>query len=145
MIPPFDTRGNLPPGIHWTTWDEVEARFGLNEHRQKLLVGLNLAIEALQLAGCQAIYINGSFVTSKELPGDFDACWDIENVDPYHLDPVLLTFDDRRAAQKAKYLGELFPAQFTADEVGNVFLDFFQRDREGNAKGLVALRLEDVR
>ena len=81
-------------------------------------------------------------MTAKEVPNDFDACWDIEDVSPELLDPILLKIDDGRAAQKAKYLGELFPAQTREAGSGRVFLDFFQVDKEtGNPKGVVALDL----
>ena len=49
----------------------------------------------------------------------------MEGVDPDQLDPILLTFDRGRAAQKAKYPGELFPAQFTEGGSGMTFLNFF--------------------
>lgn len=142
MIPPFDDSGNLPPGVHEATWDEFADRFGITPQRRALLAGLYSALQVLQSAGCRAVYIDGSFVTNKLVPNDFDACWDIEGVNPDQLDPVLLTFDDRRAAQKAKYLGELFPAQLTEGGSGGSFLAFFQVDKEtGNPKGIVALDL----
>ena len=56
-------------------------------------------------AGCRTVYLNGSFVTSKTFPNDYDACWEEAGVDPAALDPVLLTFDPGRATQKAKYMG----------------------------------------
>jgi hypothetical protein len=103
---------------------------------------LGAAIEALRRAGCRTVYIDGSFVTAKASPGDFDACWDMEGVHPARLDPVLLTFDAGRRTQKATYGGELFPAQVTADEAGTVFLDFFQVDkRTGRSKGIIRLSL----
>jgi len=71
----------LPPGIHEATWAEVVAVFGYTEHRRTLLVGLKAAFEFLRSAGCRRAYIDGSFVTSKEIPGDFDACWEVEGVD----------------------------------------------------------------
>lgn len=43
------------------------------------------------------------------------------------------------AAQKAKYGGELFPANGPADPAGKAFFDFFQVDREGQRKGIVAI------
>lgn len=104
MIPGFEpASGNLPPGIHEATWDEFSRRFGSNGHRRALLAGLKAALMALRSAGCRRLYIGGSFVTAKELPADFDACWEAGDVDPSLLDPVLLDFRDRRAAQKAKY------------------------------------------
>ena len=142
MIPPFDTVGNLPPGIHWVTWEDLAKHFGTSPYRSKLLEGLKRALQSLADAGCQSVYIDGSFVTAKEIPGDFDACWDPVGVDGTRLDPVLLDFTNRRAAQKAKYGGELFPSLALADPAGNTFLEFFQIDkRTGEAKGIIAIDL----
>ena len=142
MIPQFDADGLLPPGIHWATWDEVTATFGNTPWRRRLLDGLEMAINILRRAGCRTVYIDGSFVTSKEVPNDFDACWEEAGVTPELLDPVLLEFDAGRAAQKARYLGELFPASLGATVEGMSFLEFFQTDREtGGSKGIVAVDL----
>ena len=117
-------------------------RFGGTPWRQQLLEGLRSALENLREAGCQTAYIDGSFVTGKDVPGDYDACWDEHGVDPDVLDPVLLTFDPGRAAQKAKYLGELFPATAPASETGLSFFEFFQTDKEsGEPKGIIAIDL----
>ena len=106
------------------------------------MAGLRAALESLKSAGCRTVYLNGSFVTSKEAPNDFDACWDEAGVDPHVLDPVLLIFDPGRATQKAKFLGELFPASIVADPNGLSFLEFFQTDREtGRRKGIIAIDL----
>jgi hypothetical protein len=142
MIPLFDDTGNLPPGIHEATWQEFVDCFGTTPHRRVLLEGLQTALEALRDAGCSMAYINGSFVTAKRRPNDFDGCWDIEGVDPDRLDPILLSFDRGRAAQKARYRGELFPAQFHEGGSGGTFLEFFQIDKEtGNPKGIIVLDL----
>jgi hypothetical protein len=63
-------------------------------------------------------------------------------VDPAAIDPVLLDFRHPRAAQKAKYGGELFVADSPATPHGARFLDFFQVDKTtGQPKGIVALEL----
>lgn len=111
MLPEFNSDGRLPIGIHWATWGETESRFGFNSRRRKLIGGLRRALKALKTAGCQSVYLDGSFVTAKTEPGDYDACWEIEGVDVEKLDPVFLDFSRNRAAQKRKYLGEFFPAQ----------------------------------
>jgi hypothetical protein len=139
MIPPFDAAGNLPPGVHKATWDEFVARFGTTSRRLALLAGLKAALDALRAAGCRRAYLDGSFVTAKPDPGDFDGCWETDGVDPVRLDPVLATFDRGRQAQKAKYGGELFFAHAPADSAATRFVDFFQRDRSGLPKGIVAL------
>ena len=101
-----------------------------------------MALDSLNRAGCQTVYIDGSFVTDKEVPNDFDACWEETGVAPELLDPVLLRFDAGRAAQKARYLGELFPASIRATAAGMSFREFFQTDREtGRPKGIVAMDL----
>ena len=46
--------------------------------------------KACESASCQTGYLDGSFVSSKLEPGDFDACWDEKGVDLDKLDPVLL-------------------------------------------------------
>ncbi len=145
MLPDFESGGNLPPGVHWATWDEIVERFGTTQWRRELLEGFWGALDGLKRAGCRTVYLDGSFVTDKEVPGDFDACWDEVGVEMTLIDPVLLEFDRGRAAQKAKFRGEFFPASWTARMRGDVFLEFFQIDREtGEPKGIVALDLGGI-
>jgi hypothetical protein len=77
----FSTNGTLPSGIHLATWQQVEELLAFNDRRRELLAGFKRACEPLQKTGCQRIYICGSFVTNKEFPGDFDVCWEDDNVD----------------------------------------------------------------
>jgi hypothetical protein len=114
--------------MHWATWEEVVERFGGMASRQHLIDGLRLALLGLRAAGCRTVYVDGSFVTDKADPGDFDACWERQGIDPSNLDPIFYAFDDDRAAQKARFGGELFPADAIADIYGNRFIDFFQID-----------------
>ena len=142
MIPANDVAGNLPPGIHWASWSEISARFGSTVWRRSLLAGLRAALTDLKAAGCKTVYLNGSFVTGKDVPGDFDGCWEPGGVDPDLLDPTLLDFDNKRKKQKARYLGELFISSMQADGVGNTFLEFFQIDKyTGDPKGIIAIDL----
>ena len=146
MIPQFNTDGLLPLGVHWASWNELLDRFGNNTWRRHLLIGLRAALDNLKSAGCRIVYLNGSFVTNKDIPNDYDACWEEDQVDPDLLDPVLLTFNSGRAAQKAKYMGELFPASVIADVGGLSFLEFFQTDKDtGRPKGIIAIDLGDLR
>jgi hypothetical protein len=139
-IPDFDPgTGNLPRGVHDATWDELAAAFGFSDRRLELLRGLREALESLGRANCERAYIDGSFVTEKPSPGDFDGCRETHGVDPTRLDAELLDFSRARAAQKARYGGEMFPANGAADPGGTAFLDFFQQTREGQPKGIVAI------
>lgn len=89
--------------------------------------GLRSASENLARDGCRTAYINGSFVTDKELPNDLDASWKEDGVAPGLLDPDLLIFDLGRKAQKAKFFGELFAASLISAEDGLSFLEFPKR------------------
>jgi hypothetical protein len=137
----FDSSGNLPAGVHECTWEEVVQIFGWNERRRHLLRGLKRALDSLKAAGCLRAYIDGSFVTAKEDPGDYDGCWEVNNVDPVRLDPVLLDFRFARLSQKVKYYGEMFPASGVAElSTRSTYLEFFQRDKNsGDAKGIITI------
>lgn len=145
MIPDFDpVTGNLPARGHAVSWQDMLDRFGQTPWRRKLLAGMLEALRLLKAAGCARAYIDGSFVTAKEEPGNFDACWDAQGVDFDRVDDRLLTFDRGRATQKAAFLGELFVTDGRADPQGTLFRDFFQTDRDGRRKGIVVIDLKDL-
>lgn len=145
MIPEFDENGNLPLGVHWAEWQEFKERFGYNRRRLSLIAGLKLAIQELKEAGCSIIYINGSFTSSKPNPGDFDCCWEESGVNAYELKllaPTIYNFALQRTQQKAKYKGEIFPANYPANETGTLYIDFFKFDtRTDISKGIIAIDL----
>ncbi|HWY90626.1 MAG TPA: hypothetical protein VNY31_08135 [Solirubrobacteraceae bacterium] len=142
MIPEFDECGNLPPGSHRATWTEIVTCYATSTRRRDLLDGLLDALRSLKAAGCGAAYLDGSFVTAKEHPGDFDVCWEPVGVVLDRLDPELQDFSDRCAAQKARYGGELYPADWAAEPGGMCFRDYFQRDAiTRQPKGIIAIDL----
>ena len=141
MIPPCDkATGYLPPGVHKASWPDLAPHFDTNSHRTWLLEGLQNALRNLAQAGCGFILLDGSFVSQKPLPQDYDGAWDTVGVDPNLLDPVLLDFSKKRAAMKAKYGGELFPATAHAAP-GILYRDFFLEDRNGVPKGVIHIDL----
>ena len=145
MIPDFDITGNLPPGVHWASWAQFAAVFAFTAHREILIQGLKRALKNLHTAGCSLAYIDGSFVTSKSYPRDFDVCWDTEGVDPSKLNPIFLDFENGRRRQKAEFGGELFPSKISESKSGQLFIDFFQVDKNsGKPKGIVAINLKTL-
>ena len=133
MLPPFDRNGNLPPGVHQADWPEFIARYGITPHRQGLIGGLERAMTCLRAAGCTRVYVDGSFVTAKESPGDYDVAWDPTDVDVPRLlanEPVFGDFSHGCVSQKAKYGGEFFPSSFEERLTGSTFVEFFQTDRD---------------
>lgn len=139
----FETNGNLRAGIHIMTIDEFEKEFGYNAHRKKLITGLKIGLNELKDCGCKHLYIDGSFVTTKENPTDFDSCWDPTGVDLIKLKttyPTIIDFTDHRKNQKIKYYGEFFPSTIKANPY-DIYINFFQKDKNGNPKGIVLINL----
>jgi uncharacterized protein DUF6932 len=142
VIPPFQPDGSLPPGVHWADSTEIQSRFGQTPHRFQLLQGFWRAVKELKAAGCKVVFLDGSFVTAKDSPNDYDACWETSGVDPGLLHAVFFDFTHRRAAQKARFQGEFFPADLQEGPSGNTFLEFFQLDKQtGDPKGIIGLQL----
>lgn len=144
MIPDFIDIGAtwrvLPPGIHGATLEEIELRFAGSLQRRRLFMGLIEGITALRMANCSEIYLDGSFVTEKEIPGDYDACWNPIGVDDKKLDPVFLDFTNGRKTQKLKFLGEYFPSSATETSSGFSFLEYFQIEKDTKkAKGIIRI------
>jgi hypothetical protein len=132
----------LPPGIHEATLEELETRFATTPHRAWLFGGFLRVVEELRRAGCATVFLDGSFITAKPHPGDYDGLWDLNGVDPNRLDPVLLDFDKKRAAQKAKYFGEMFLMQLP-HQPG--LLPFFQKEKfSDEPKGIVRITLSQA-
>ena len=143
MIPKFNKQGYLPPGKHKTTWSEFESYFAYNDPRQALMLGVKAAVDNLKRAGCQNIYINGSFVTAKSEPNDWDACWEITGVDFDKLDSTIVDEEFNHRRRKAKYLGDLF---LNAPNLpGHNYVEFFQKSRDGIRKGIIVISLATLK
>lgn len=138
----------LPPGVHWASLTEVEARFAVNEHRAWLFEGIVQVSAALARAKCRRMFLDGSYVSSKARPNDFDGCWDPIGVASLLLDPVLLDFTNERAAQKAKYRGEMFISTMTngivsSNDPSSTYLEFLQTEKNtGGRKGIIGINLK---
>ena len=138
---PGAPHATLPAGVHWTSLGEIEARFAQDRWRAHLFSGFRAAYDELVSAGCRCIYLDGSFVSDKAFPGDFDGCWDPTGVSAAKLNPILLDFSNKRAAQKQKYFGEMFISS-TGAGTGQTYLDFFQVDKNtGLPKGILGLNV----
>jgi hypothetical protein len=146
MIPSFTSDGLLPPGVHEATWSEISTRFGYNFQRLSILAGLRTAANTLAGANCRRLWIDGSFVTGKKLPSDWDGCWDPIGVNPGLLDPAFLDPSPAgRQIVKVKYLADLFPASVREAGKNLAFLEYFQIDKlSGSSKGLVLLNLRTL-
>jgi hypothetical protein len=134
-------------GILLKAWDEFIKVFGYNERRRDIIEGLKLAISELEECGCSKIYINGSFVTKKRNPGDFDACWrDIgENIDKKKMMGKFATlFAGTKEMQHFRYKGDMRPA-FDFANLDKCYLEFFQIDKyDKSVKGIIELEIKNI-
>jgi len=140
-IPQLNQNGELPPGEHLATLEEVDSTFGQSTERRKhLMTGLKAGALNLQAAGVCRIWINGSFITAKADPDDIDGCWEYtSSVALEKVDSVFLS--ESRAPMKIKYGLEFFPASLIEADSGLPFPKFFQVNRENEIKGIVVVNL----
>ena len=137
-IPPLSADGRLPPGVHRATPEEVVSRFCAgSERRLGLRDPFLTLVEVAREAKASEQIIDGSFVTSKERPGDIDAILVLPR-----------GFDIR--SECGKQIKELYEVHgFDVERVseGDAELRdylvnvFFGTDRDGNHRGLVEVIL----
>jgi len=73
MLPAFDEFGNLPPGIHRATIEEVVQQFGAGSPERDVEAReLVQFVEWARRGGVRRLIVNGSFVTAKAAPNDVD-------------------------------------------------------------------------
>lgn len=137
MIPPFDVNGNLPSGIHLATLDEVKKRYAYSPLRKHLFDGLVKLARSLRSSGCKTLFVDGSYITNKVDPGDYDAVWEPDGVDNT-IDPLLRSGWNLKAIRQ-KYGGDVFCRM--PDILDKDHVEFFQSDRFGNAKGIIKMDL----
>jgi hypothetical protein len=136
MIPPFDSNGYLPPGIYEATLAQIEKNYTYNLRRKWLFEGLTKLVKTLKTAGCKTLYLNGSYITNKLEPNDYDAVWEYEGVDNT-IDPLIRDGLDNITI-KRKYGGDIFchmPKYFN-------YIEYFQTDWRGIPKGIIRIDLE---
>ena len=83
MLPEFDIDGDLPPGIHHATLDELEqrlSRFVVSDRRINLFAWFKRLVAMAKGSGIvDRLVVGGSFVTSKPEPNDIDLALILSN------------------------------------------------------------------
>ena len=79
------------------------------------MAGLRAALIDLRNAGCRIAYIDGSFVTDKEFPGDYDGCWDMTGVDLEAIDPVLYEFTPGEESAEGQVFWRTVPDELASE------------------------------
>lgn len=69
----------LAPGRYRQTFDQIANHWAFNDHRAQLLIELRSFVAAVQqVVPIAAIWVGGSYLTSKEHPSDIDVTLTIE-------------------------------------------------------------------
>jgi len=147
MIPPFESSGYLPSGIYETTVDEFKQRFVYGTKRNEIFNGILRLIEDLKAVGCNAMYVDGSYISEKQRPNDADICWEMID-DPIYeayakrTCPVLFMTKGKRPEQQARYCSDVFIADAVELSTGLAFLNFFQKIKYSTEpKGIIKIYL----
>lgn len=142
-IPKFDFYGVLPFGIYEAKIDEIRecfCNYGNKKLRENLFITFEKYFDEIKKHNTEyEIYIDGSFVTNKEEPGDIDILL-FFNVEYNNKEWLTLINDDYI---KAKYKGVQVLAAFLDSDSKTITLDF-AHDCEhipGIRKGLVRVIL----
>lgn len=142
-IPEFREDGWLPNGHHPADWEEIVVRFGgrPGSRREQLTAKLSQLREALHAAGVPGtILLDGSYISEKPEPGDFD----ILLIGPADVqarkdaEPSLRSLLDASMAEEQGYSLFFIPEDSPAREMLSTLWDF---SKEGAAKGVVELTL----
>lgn len=133
--------GCLPAGLHWAGIREFRDAFVSNYHRSWLFEGFVKACIELRQAGCSRVFVGGSYVTSKEFPGDYDACWDPAGVSAASLNPML--YDAALAEEQRKfYRGEWFIGKH-GNGPESAMYEFLSHDKNtGIERGMIGIKLK---
>jgi hypothetical protein len=130
--------GYLPEGIHNASWDTLSKSFGGNDQRAKMLQGMLDGLHDLKESGVKDVFLGGSFVTKKGVPGDFDIVF---NVKHGQFDKMLdkLSVLSSKGEMKNVYGGEFLP-----NGVKNTMLDILKTTRDERAVGVVKIDLSSL-
>src|SRR5215207_1498746 len=127
MIPALTNEGLLPPGTHEGTVRELREKLGWSRQRRSLISGLERALELMSDCGVERVYLDGSFVTDKDRPGDIDGCYDIakgvNQQDLQAMYPIFPPTPLNRSKAKEEFGVEFFPAAVTEKGSGQPFLE----------------------
>ena len=136
-IPEFEG-GRLPPGNHLASVEEIVVRFCTGSPRREAFEEpLRLLVEVALVSNAHHLYLNGSFVTDKQSPGDIDAVI----VLPDDFDPK------SPEAARIRHLHRAFGLDIErvrvgdAEELDHLLVAFFGTDRDGQRRGLVEVVL----
>ena len=146
-IPALNDFGLLPAGVHDCLGNEVQASFCATAARAAVWDAFQGFLEWVEtLPGPVSIFVDGSFVTDKPVPGDVDVAIDITGCSKADQDVWLIAYHREHARLKREFRTDFYPVIVGA---GHDFTAFFQYVRvddalsrgapDGTRKGILRL------
>jgi hypothetical protein len=134
VIPAFkESTGLLPPGEYSASLAEIREVFCWTRRRREIYDGLEYVTDKLRLRQVDQIWVDGSFVTSKDRPRDVDVAYEV----PLGANP-----DDWGWLSPARHhdLKKYRRVDLHQDWPGQPSMSkFFCSDRDGTPKGILRL------
>ncbi|HEY4063237.1 MAG TPA: hypothetical protein VGM30_15130 [Puia sp.] len=137
----FNTRGDLHETIS-LTYEEFVHHFGTNDERTQQITNALPFLRTFHSCGCTTVYVGGSFVSTKKIPGDIDLCFDLSGIDEEKIKKSLPEFFDW--SQLGRICRDLKCHILYFNEKTTELLDMLKTDRYDNRKGMVKLDLNDI-
>lgn len=122
-------------GVHDATLPEIEERFAYSERRKQLFIAMEKVVLMLRGAKCPEIFLNGSYITTKPEPGDYDLCWEPTGVVP--TEDLRKLFQEKTERKKI-YLGDIFPRLPQPPYFPDHVIEW-QTDRDDTPKGIIRI------
>ncbi len=143
-IPAFRVDGWLPPGHHPATWEEIIIAFGGSEgsRRVRLTQSLLDLRDQLHMLGVPGkLLLDGSYVSAKSEPGDFDVL--LIGPDDIQVrkdaDSSLARLLDAEVAEKVRgYSLFYIPANSPA---AALLMTFWDMSKDGVTKGVIEVEI----
>ncbi|HEX6256050.1 MAG TPA: hypothetical protein VFZ70_09585 [Euzebyales bacterium] len=156
-LPDIDANGNLPPGRHDATVDEVRATFVdpfVGSHTRRAIFDwwTELRDALRELGAFEAHWLAGSFVTDKAQPNDLDLITVIDGAAfdemPRHRRQVMRSMVAGHVTEELwrcdNYPVVRYPdgdaGQVPARAVATMWEAHFGTDRDGNTRGFVVVQ-----
>jgi len=139
MLPEFNKYGNLPAGIYKSSISCIENKFGTSSVKRILLFNdFRKFLKMLSpfMKNIKRLILDGSFVTSKESPGDIDCIMIIEN--NFRFTPEIV---EKLVNSKKLYNIHLFIFEEKDTERHRGIFNFFGKDKDLNPKGIIEVIL----
>jgi hypothetical protein len=140
-LPDFNAAGDLPPGIHRATMEEVMARFGgATRARWRCIQNLRHIYGLAESTGdLERFIVFGSFVSNKAEPNDIDVIMLMSDTFQPNRAPIQARGLFDHAVAQARFGASVFwiTRSITLGEPVEEFMAHWQSKRDGTLRGIV--------